>query len=85
MCVHIYYAYSILSNLHENLATLVKIKLGFSYSSSYTQKTHTQKVLTCICLQTQILTQKYNHYVLHIDIFKYSQSRKQRFAKKCHL
>ena len=35
MCVHIYYAYSVLSNLQEKLETLVKITLGYSYSSSY--------------------------------------------------
>ena len=35
MCVHIYYAYSILSNFQEKLETLVKFKLGYSYSSSY--------------------------------------------------
>ena len=35
MCVHIYYAYSILSNFQKKLETLVKIKLGYSYSSSY--------------------------------------------------
>ena len=35
MCVHIYYAYSILSNLQEKLETLVKIQLGYSYASSY--------------------------------------------------
>ena len=35
MCVNIYYAYSILSNLQKKLETLVKIMLGYSYSSSY--------------------------------------------------
>ena len=35
MWVHIYYAYSILSNFQEKLETLVKIKLGYSYSSCY--------------------------------------------------
>ena len=35
MCVHIYYAYSILSNIQEKLETLVKIMLGYSFSSSY--------------------------------------------------
>ena len=35
MCVHKYYAYSILSNLQDKLETLVKIKFGYSYSSSY--------------------------------------------------
>ena len=35
MCVHIYYAYSILSNFQEKLETLVKIMLGYSFSTSY--------------------------------------------------
>ena len=35
MCVHIYYACSILSNFQEKLETLVKIKLGYSYHSTY--------------------------------------------------
>ena len=35
MCIHIYYAHIILSNLQEKLETLVKIKMGYSFSSSY--------------------------------------------------
>ena len=100
MCVHIYYAYSILSNFQEKLETLVKFKLGYSYSSSYncfglhahkekncthTYKhinlhtyTHTQKVfflaLVYRLLEIEIFTQKYIHYVLRMNIFKYSQT-----------
>ena len=35
MCVHLYYAYSIVSHFQEKLETLLKIKLSYSYSSSY--------------------------------------------------
>ena len=35
MCVHLYYAYSILSSFKKKLETLVKIKFGYTYSSSY--------------------------------------------------
>ena len=35
MCVHLYYAYSIVSHFQEKLETLAKIKLSYSYSSSY--------------------------------------------------
>ena len=99
MCVHIYYAYSILSNFQEKLETLVKFKLGYSYSSSYNcfgLHAHKEKKLYSY-LQThqfafihasqkvfflafffyrllEIFTQKYIHYVLRMNIFKYSQT-----------
>ena len=96
-CVHIYYAYSILSNFQEKLERLVKFKLGYSYFSSYncfglhahkeknthTYKhinlhtyTHTQKVFFFAFVHRllEIFTQKYIHYVLRMNIFKYSQT-----------
>ena len=62
MCVHIYYAYSILSSFQEKLETLVKVKLGYSYSSSYNcfgLQAHKEKTVlihtnTSICIHTRI-------------------------------
>ena len=89
---------SILSNFEEKLETLVKCKLGYSYSSSYNcfglhahkekncthtfkhinlhTYTHTQKVffLAFIYRLLEIFTQKYIHFVLRMNIFKYSQT-----------
>ena len=74
MCVHIYYAYSILSNFQEKLETLVNFKLGYSYSSSYNcfgLHAHKEKfvlILTNIstCIHTR-LHKKYFFLHLFID------------------
>ena len=58
MSVHIYYAYIILSNFQEKLETLVKFKLGYSYSSSYICfGLHAHKGKNC--------THNYKHINLH--------------------
>ena len=68
MCVHIYYAYSILSNFQEKLETLVKFKLGYSYSSSYNcfgLSPHKEKNCT--------------HSYKHINLHTYTQTQKVLF------
>ena len=58
MCVHIYYAYSILSKFQEKQETLAKFKLGYSYSSSYNCfGLHAHKEKNC--------THTYKHINLH--------------------
>ena len=69
MCVHIYYAYSILSNLQESLETLVKIKLGYSYSSSY----------NCFGFQTH-REKNCTHTYKHISMHTYTHTQKKLLA-----
>ena len=62
MCVHLYYAYSIVSHFQEKLETLLKIKLSYSYSSSYNcfdLQAHKEKIVlthtnTSNCIHTRI-------------------------------
>ena len=68
MCVHIYYAYSILSNFQEKLETLVKFKLGYSYSSSYNCfGLHANKEKNC------------THTSKHINLHTYTHTKKVFF------
>ena len=62
MSVHIHYAYSNLSNFQGKLETLVKFKLGYSYSSSYScfgLHAHKEKIRTHTYKYINLLT--YTH------------------------
>ena len=68
MCVHIYYAYSILSNFQEKLETLVKFKMGYSYSSSNNcLGLHAHKEKNC------------THTYKHINLHTYTHTQKVFF------
>ena len=75
MCGHIYYAYSILSNFQEKLETIVKFKLGYSYSSSYNCfRLHAHKGKNC------------THTYKHINLHTYTHTQKVLFlAFACRL
>ena len=65
MCVHIYYAYSFVSHFQEKLETLVKIKLSYSYSSSY----------NCFDLQAH-KEKNCTHTYKHIKLHTYTHTQK---------
>ena len=65
LCVNKYYAYSFLSNLQEKLETLVKIKLGYSYSFSY----------NCSGLQAH-KEKNCTHIYKHINLHSYTLTQK---------